>query len=47
MPGSRGSHGDVYAMVQIMVPKELGERERELFEQLASASSFDPRAERG
>ncbi len=47
MPGSRGGHGDLYATVQIMVPKELSERERELFEQLASASSFDPRTERG
>jgi curved DNA-binding protein len=36
--------GDLYAVVKIVVPKDLGARERELFEQLAQASSFDPRA---
>ena len=35
--------GDLYATVQIKVPKEFGARERELFEQLASTSSFNPR----
>jgi len=29
--------------VQITVPKHLSERERELFEELAADSSFDPR----
>jgi curved DNA-binding protein len=38
--------GDLYATVQIKVPKGLGARERELFEQLASTSSFNPRAGR-
>lgn len=47
MPRPRGGHGDLYATVQIRVPTQLSERERELFEQLAAASSFDPRAERG
>jgi len=46
MPGPRGSHGDLYATVQIAVPKDLSAKERELFEQLAKASSFDPRSER-
>jgi curved DNA-binding protein len=35
--------GDLYATVQIRVPKKLSDRERELFEQLADASTFDPR----
>jgi curved DNA-binding protein len=47
MPASGGAHGDLYARVQIMVPKTLDDRERELYEQLAAASStFDPREAR-
>jgi curved DNA-binding protein len=42
-PGPRGGHGDLYATVQIAVPKHLSERERELFEELAAVSNFDPR----
>jgi curved DNA-binding protein len=45
-PGPRGGHGDLYATVKVMVPKHLTKRERDLFEQLAAASSFDPRKER-
>ena len=45
-PGPRGGHGDLYATVRILVPAHLSDRERELFEQLAAASSFDPREER-
>jgi curved DNA-binding protein len=45
-PGSRGERGDLYATVAIKVPKHLSDRERELYEQLATASSFDPRAVR-
>ncbi|HZV73297.1 MAG TPA: DnaJ C-terminal domain-containing protein [Conexibacter sp.] len=43
MPGPRGGHGDLHAVVKIAVPKQLGERERELFEQLRDTSAFDPR----
>jgi curved DNA-binding protein len=44
LPGGRGSRaGDLYAVVMIHVPKKLSKRERELFEQLASRSKFDPR----
>jgi curved DNA-binding protein len=42
-PDRHGAHGDLYARVQIVVPKSLSERERELFEELADSSSFDPR----
>jgi len=38
--------GDLYAVVQIHVPKQLSARERELFEQLAEASDFNPRRAR-
>jgi curved DNA-binding protein len=43
LPSSGGDHGDLFAIVEIAVPKQLGERERELYEQLAAASTFDPR----
>jgi curved DNA-binding protein len=43
MPSRGGGHGDLYAVVQIRVPKSPSERERELFEELATASSFEPR----
>lgn len=45
-PARRGGHGDLYATVQISVPRKLSDRERDLFEQLAAGSSFDPRTER-
>ena len=46
MPGPGKAHGDLYATIKIVVPKKLSERERELFEQLAEASQFDPRGGR-
>jgi curved DNA-binding protein len=45
MPGSGGQKGDLFATVQIAVPKKLDKRERKLFEELAEASEFDPRKE--
>jgi curved DNA-binding protein len=45
MPTSDGGHGDLFAQVQIIVPKDLNERQRELYEQLA-ATHFDPREAR-
>jgi curved DNA-binding protein len=44
MPDRRSRHGDLYATVRIMVPDELDERERKLFEELRTASSFHPPA---
>jgi curved DNA-binding protein len=43
MPNPRGTPGDLYAVVKIMVPGRLTPRERELFEALARESNFDPR----
>jgi curved DNA-binding protein len=43
LPKRGGERGDLYAIVQIAVPKKLSEQERELFEQLGAASSFDAR----
>jgi len=46
MPARQGSAGDLYAEVRIMVPTGLTDEERRLFEQLAAASTFDPRKQR-
>lgn len=39
----KATRGDMYAVVKIVVPKSLHPRERELFEQLARESPFNPR----
>jgi len=39
LPKSGGGRGDLHAVVKITVPKNLSERERELYEQLAQSSS--------
>jgi curved DNA-binding protein len=38
-----GNAGDLFAVVQIMVPAELSARERELYEQIRQASTLNPR----
>ncbi len=43
LPRPGGGEGDLYAIVQIVNPTAINERERELFEQLARASAFNPR----
>lgn len=43
MPDPRGTPGDLYARVQIVVPKTLTERQRELYEQLAAANDAESR----
>ncbi|MFJ4408036.1 DnaJ C-terminal domain-containing protein [Streptomyces sp. NPDC088910] len=43
MPRPKGSPGHLYAEIQVMVPPSPSPRERELFEELAAVSSFDPR----
>lgn len=44
LPGAQGkTAGDLYAVLQIVVPKELSAEERTLWEQLAAQSSFQPR----
>ena len=42
-PRKNGNPGDLYAVIQIMVPKSLTGKEKELFEQLSLHSSFNPR----
>jgi curved DNA-binding protein len=43
LPQSGGEKGDLLAEIRIMVPEKLSDRERELFESLAEASSFRAR----
>jgi curved DNA-binding protein len=44
LPRSQGGSGDLHAIVKITVPKELSDRERELYEQLAESSSRETTA---
>jgi curved DNA-binding protein len=46
LPHPRGKPGDLYAEARIMVPPRPSDQERQLFEQLAAASDFDPRRSR-
>ena len=46
LPNPKGQPGDLYAEVKIMVPSHLSDLERELFEELAKVSDFDPRRQR-
>jgi curved DNA-binding protein len=43
LPKPGGGEGDLYAIVQIVNPTVLSDRERELFRELGTASHFDPR----
>ncbi len=43
LPNPKGKPGDLLAEARIVVPAKLSQAERELFEQLASVSDFDPR----
>jgi curved DNA-binding protein len=44
LPKPHGGEGDLYAMVQIVVPDSCSDAERALYQQLAATSSFSPRA---
>jgi curved DNA-binding protein len=46
MPSTKGEPGDLYAVVKIEVPRKPTPEERELFEQLARVSKFNPRKKR-
>jgi curved DNA-binding protein len=43
LPNPQGAAGDLYAVLGIAVPDALSDGERRLFEQLRSASTFNPR----
>jgi len=44
LPKPREGEGDLYAVVQIVMPDTLSEHERTLLQQLAEGSTFDPRS---
>src|SRR6185436_8309219 len=44
LPKRREGEGDLFAIVQIVVPPSLSEREKALFKDLADTSGFNPRA---
>ena len=44
LPRPKGGEGDLYAIVQIVVPTVVGDAERALYGQLAERSTFNPRA---
>lgn len=44
LPKPRGGAGDLYAVVQIVVPTHPGEQEKDLYRKLAEATTFDPRS---
>jgi curved DNA-binding protein len=47
LPKPGGGAGDLYAMLEIVVPGTLTEREKKLYEELRAASRFNPRANFG
>lgn len=47
LPKRPSGHGDLYAIIQIVTPSALSEKEKELWQALAGSSSFDPRANFG
>lgn len=44
LPQPSGGAGDLYAVLQIVTPPVISEREKALFEELARVSQFDPRS---
>ena len=42
-PQAKGGKGDLFAELDVVVPPQLNDRERELFEELAKVSTFNPR----
>ncbi|BDS07743.1 curved DNA-binding protein [Oceaniferula spumae] len=42
--GTSGSHGDLYAVIQLVTPSKLTDEEKDLWQQLSKASTFTPRS---
>ena len=45
LPKSDGGEGDLFAVIKIVMPAELSERETAVFREIATTSSFNPRSE--
>ena len=43
LPQATGKNGDIHVEIKIATPKKLSQQEKELFEQLQQASTFNPR----
>jgi curved DNA-binding protein len=43
LPKKGSERGDLFARLKIAVPKDLNEREKELFAEMAEISKFNPR----
>jgi curved DNA-binding protein len=43
LPGRAAEHGDLFVVARIQMPKEIPEREKALWRQLAAESAFNPR----
>jgi curved DNA-binding protein len=43
LPGRGSERGDLYVVARVQMPKEISEAEKTLWQQLAAASSFNPR----
>ena len=43
LPRPGGGAGDLYAMLNVVAPAAVSEREKKLYEELRAASKFDPR----
>ena len=47
LPRPGGGEGDLFAVLQIVTPSAIGDREKELYRELQNASKFNPRAHFG
>jgi len=43
-PGADGDAGDLFALVKIVMPPDIGEREKVLYQEMATLSKFNPRS---
>ena len=44
LPKPGGGHGDLYAVIQVVTPSTVNDRERALYEELGRISTFNPRS---
>jgi curved DNA-binding protein len=44
LPGRDSEQGDLYVVARVQMPKQINDREKELWEQLAKESQFSPRS---
>jgi curved DNA-binding protein len=42
--GQIGQHGDLYVVINVQLPEQITEKERDLWEQLSRVSNFNPRS---